>query len=184
MRSIRTQNAWCTRAQWTMSVVIASLFLLFFVVGYRPANQRLLLLRQEIANRSKRLETNQSQAVKLPILAAEVAKLEAKLRTNNKKLPKTAELGEFIGDLTRASQQCSLRKLVHQPGTVRRLELYGEIPITMNFEGDFNNVFNFLRQMEEMPRLTRVKSLTVKCKDPKLGHVDVNMAMNIYFSEL
>jgi Tfp pilus assembly protein PilO len=167
-----------------MSIFIASLFLLFFVVGYRPANQRLLLLRQEIAARSKRLETNQSQAMKLPILANEVLKLEAKLQRNNKKLPKTAELGEFIRDLTQASQQCNLRKLVHQPGTVRRVELYGEIPITMNFEGDFNNVFNFLRQMEEMQRLTRVKTLTVKSKDPKLGHVDVNMAMNIYFSEL
>jgi Tfp pilus assembly protein PilO len=167
-----------------MSIFIASLFLLFFVVGYRPANQRLLLLRQEIAARSRRLETNQSQASKLPGLASEVIKLEAKLQRNNKKLPKTPEFGEFIRELTQASQQCSLRKLVHQPGIVRRLELYGEVPITMNFEGDFNNVFNFLRQMEEMQRLTRVKSLTVKCKDPKLGNVDVNMAMNIYFSEL
>jgi hypothetical protein len=54
----------------------------------------------------------------------------------------------------------------------------------MNFEGDFQNVFSFIRQLEEMQRLTRVRSLTVKCKDGKLGHVDVSMAMNIYFSEL
>ncbi len=64
------------------------------------------------------------------------------------------------------------------------LELYSEIPITMNFEGDFSSVFGFLREMEAMPRLTRVKSLNIRTKDPKLGIVDVNLAMNIYFSEL
>jgi Tfp pilus assembly protein PilO len=99
-------------------------------------------------------------------------------------LPKTAELGEFLRDLTPVSQQYAIRKLIHQPGTVKRLDLYGEIPITMNFEGDFQNVFSFLRQLEEMPRLTRVRNLTIKAKDGKLGQVDVNMAMNIYFSEL
>jgi hypothetical protein len=35
-----------------------------------------------------------------------------------------------------------------------------------------------------MPRLTRVKSLTLRAKDGKPGEVDVNLAMNIYFSEL
>jgi type IV pilus assembly protein PilO len=184
MRSIKSQTAWCVRAQWTMTLVMVSLTGLFFVVGYRPANQRLNNLRAEIAARSGRLETNQSRAVNLPILAAEVATLEAKLQKNNKKLPKTLELGEFIGQMTLNSQQCNLRKLVHQPGAVRRLELYSEIPITMNFEGDFSSVFSFLREMEAMPRLTRVKSLNIRTKDAKLGVVDVNMAMNIYFSEL
>ena len=184
MRSLKTQIAWCARAQWTMSLVMATLFLLFFVVGYRPANQRLLALRGQIAGSSKRLETNQSRAMNLPILAAEVAKLEARLQRNNKQLPRTLELGEFIGQMTLVSQQSNLRKLVHQPGAVRRLELYSEIPITMTFEGDFTNVFSFLRQMEEMQRLTRVKSLTVRSRDPKLGLVDVSLSMNINFSDL
>ena len=50
--------------------------------------------------------------------------------------------------------------------------------------GDFANVFSFIRRLEEMQRLTRVKSLSVHCKDGRLGQVDVNLAMNIYFSEL
>ena len=54
----------------------------------------------------------------------------------------------------------------------------------MTFEGDFLNVFGFLRELEGMQRLTRVKTLSVRCKDPKTGQVDVSMAMNIYFSEL
>lgn len=184
MRSIKTQSTWCTRAQLTLSLIMGALFVTFVAGAWWPACLRQARLREQIDSRSKMLETNQSRAMNLPILAAEVAKLEAKLQRFNKKLPKTAELGEFVRDMTQASQQCSLRKLVHQPGQVKRHELFSEIPITMNFEGDFTTAFAFLRQMEEMQRLTRVKNINVRTKDSKLGSVEVNMAMNIYYSEL
>ena len=67
---------------------------------------------------------------------------------------------------------------------MRRQDLYGEIPIVMSFEGDFTNVFGFVRRLEEMQRLARVKQMTVKAKDGKAGQVDVSLTMNIYFSEL
>jgi Tfp pilus assembly protein PilO len=183
MRSVRSQTAWCKRAQWSMTVFMVSLIAVFFVFGFRPATQRLTALRTDIVAKSQRLETNQGRAMMLPGLQVEVDRLRLRLERFNKKLPKTAELGEFIRDLTNVSQQYAIRKLIHQPGTVRRLDLYGEIPITMSFEGDFASVFGFVRQLEEMQRLTRVKTINVRCKDGKLGHVDVSMAMNIYFSE-
>lgn len=184
MRSIKNQSMWCARAQLTLSLMMGGLILVFVVAAWWPACVRQSRLRDEIASRSKMLESNQSRAMNLPILAAEVAKLEAKLQRFNKKLPRTAELGEFVRDMTQASQQCALRKLVHQPGQVKRHELFSEVPISMNFEGDFAGVFAFLRQMEEMQRLTRVKNINVRTKDSKLGSVEVNMAMNIYYSEL
>jgi Tfp pilus assembly protein PilO len=184
MRTVQSQIAWCARAQWTMTIIMGSMIGLFLLLGYRPAVQRLSFLRSEIANRSQLLDENQTKARRLPMLAFDVERLRTKLEKNNKRLPKTAELGEFIRDLTQVSQQCAIRKLVHQPGTVRRLDLYGEIPVTMSFEGDFQNVFSFIRQMEDMQRLTRVRNLNIRCKDGKLGHVDVSMAMIIYFSEL
>lgn len=183
MRSMKSQTVWCARAQVTTSLLMGVLIIGFFSAVWWPARLKQSRLREQIAVRSGKLETNQARAMNLPILAAEVAKLEAKLQRFNKKLPRTAELDGFVREMTQASQQCALRKLVHQPGAVKRLDLFSEIPISMNFEGDFNGVFAFLRQMEEMQRLTRVKSLTVKTRDPKLGTVDVNMAMNIYYSE-
>ena len=184
MRTVQSQIAWCARAQWTLTIVMVSTIGLFLIFGYRPATQRLTFLKGEIANHSQLLDENQTKARRLPMLAFEVDRLRNKLEKFNKRLPKTAELGEFIRDLTQVSQQCAIRKLVHQPGTVRRLDLYGEIPITMNFEGDFQNVFSFILKLEDMQRLTRVRNLTVRAKDGKLGQVDVSMAMNIYFSEL
>jgi Tfp pilus assembly protein PilO len=184
MKSLQSQIAWCARAQWTMTLVMVSLFVAFFCFAFIPGNRRQGELRAQIEDKSRELEANQARASSLLTLAKDVERLQVKLDKQNKKLPRTAELGEFIGNLTPARQQYQIKKFVHQVGTIRRQELFGEIPITMSFEGDFLNVFGFLRELEGMQRLTRVKNLTVRCKDPRTGQVDVSMAMNIYFSEL
>jgi Tfp pilus assembly protein PilO len=66
-----------------------------------------------------------------------------------------------------------------------RSELFDEQPVSLTFEGDFVNVFSFLRQTEEMQRLTRVKELKLRSSDRtgKSGQVEVELSMNIYFSE-
>jgi len=184
MRSVQSQITWCIRAQWTMTIVMVSLITCFFAFGYRPTNQRRNALREEIHAKVGQLETNQARAQNLPGLAFDVERLRLKLDKVNKKLPKTPGLAEFINDTAQVSNAYGIKKLMHQQGMMRRQDLYGEIPIVMSFEGDFTNVFGFVRQLEEMQRLARVKQMTVKCKDGKAGQVDVSLTMNIYFSEL
>lgn len=183
MRSMQSQIAWCVRAQWTMTSIMVLLMALYFFFGYWPTNRRLNAMAEEMATKSKQLAINQSRASNLSNLAWEVDRLRLKLDRNNKKLPKTAEIGEFLREMTTAAQQLGIQKLNNQPGTVKRQELFGEIPITMSFEGAFTDVFRFIRELEGMSRLTRVKTLAVRSKNGKSGVVDVNMAMNIYFSE-
>jgi Tfp pilus assembly protein PilO len=184
MKSIYSQTALYARAQWTMTVIMCSLIVGFFIFGYRPTTQRRNALRFENAEKVRLLEVNQARAMNLPKLAYQVDVLRLKLEKNNKKMPKSPGLDLFINDTAQISSQLGIKKLMHVPGMMRRLDLYCEVPIMLSFEGDFNNVFNFVRQLEEMQRLARVKNLTVRCKDGKLGLVDVNLAMNIYFSEL
>ena len=64
-----------------------------------------------------------------------------------------------------------------------RVEQVRELPIKLQFEGDFTNVYAFLRNVEEMPRMTRVRGMQIKARDRETsGHVQVQLAMNIYFA--
>jgi Tfp pilus assembly protein PilO len=183
MRSVQSQIGWCVRAQWTMTSIMVSLIALYFLFGYWPANRRLSAMAGEMATKSRQLGVNQSRASNLSTLAWEVDRLRLKLDRNNKKLPKTAEYGEFLKEMSTAAQQLGIQKLSNTPGTVKREELFGQIPITMSFEGAFTDVFRFIRELEGMSRLTRVRTLGVHSKSSKSGQVDVTMTMNIYFSE-
>ncbi|HLL88418.1 MAG TPA: type 4a pilus biogenesis protein PilO, partial [Tepidisphaeraceae bacterium] len=180
---LREQLAGCGRTQWILGGALAAFVVGFALFGYRPAAQRLATLAMEIESKERSLAADEVNARKLPVVALEVEKLRARLERFDKKLPNQQELGPFIGDITQASQAATLRRLTVQPGVAKRGELFSELPISLNFEGDFLSVFSFLQQTEGMQRLTRIRSLAVRSKDTKLGTVDVQVSMNIYFSE-
>ena len=80
---------------------------------------------------------------------------------------------------TDAAHQASLRVFDVAPYS----DAYFELPIQMNFQGDFLNVYAFLSEVEHLSRLTRVRKLAIHTKDIKSGLVEVEIGLNIYYSE-
>ena len=158
MGSLENQVGRCARLQWALSGLLAAGFCVFYLAAYRPANQRLERLQGRIAGQHDELDANRAQLKSLPGLRNDVTRLRAQLDGLN-------------------------RRLAIQKSSMRHLELFGEQPIGISFEGDFLSVFNFLRQVEDLQRLIRIKSLTMSTRDPQQGHVDVHVAMNVYFAE-
>jgi Tfp pilus assembly protein PilO len=155
----------------------------FYFVGYRPKTQRIADLRLQVESSRARVESNQAKARTLRDLAHEVKRLEEKVQGYGRQMPRQPELGEFLGDITRVSQQLALRDWKYEPAPPKRCDAYFELPISMHFVGEFANAASFLRQVEELQRLTRVRRLAIKTRDRRSGQVEVDVAMNIYFSE-
>jgi Tfp pilus assembly protein PilO len=183
MRSLRNQAEWCRKVQYVLVGTIVLMGIAFYLFSYRPANSQLETLQREMAAKQQELDANRQRAKNLPTVALDVEKLRLKLDRFDKRLPKRQELDQFIKDITQLSHRSNLRKLMVQPGVPRKYELFAAQPISLHFEADFNDVFSFLRQTEEMPRLTRVQSISVRCVDSKLGTVEVQVSMNIFFME-
>jgi Tfp pilus assembly protein PilO len=183
MQSLHSQIKWCRRLGLGLSIGLAVSVLLFAFAGYLPARHRLEALQGQIQSKTREVEENQNKARNLPLLALEVQELETRVRDYDRQFPKQAEIGDFIKDITRVSQQLALRDWKYQPLAPRRGDSYFELPIQMNFQGDFLNVYSFLTEVEHLPRLTRVRKLAIKSKDIKTGLVEVEIGLNIYFSE-
>src|SRR4051812_8495691 len=185
MRSLQTQAEWCARAQWVLGLSLGVLVTGFYAFAYRPNSQQLDGLKMQIEAKRGDLASNRTRVQILPDVLLEVNRMRSRLERFDKKLPKQPELHAFINGITEVSNQAGLRsKWTVEPGVPIRADLYAEWPITLKFEGNFANVFAFLRQAEEMQRLTRVKGLKVRGLDHgALGQVQVELSMNIYFSE-
>ena len=184
MRALRTQADWYARAQLIMGVALVVLLCSFVSFIYRPSAHRLDTLRRQTDEQRQQLTTNRMHVRILPDVMVEVEKMQGRLESFDKKLPRQPEFGQFINDITELIHQSSLRKVSNDPGIPVHTDLYTEWPITLKFEGDFASVFAFLRRTEVMQRLTHVKGLTVKSIDnAKSGQVQVELSMNIYFSE-
>ncbi len=186
MRTLQTQAEWCARAQWVLGVTLGVMVVGFYLLVYRPNTEKLDGLEMQIAAKRRDLTSNRTRVQILPDVLLAVNEMRNRLERFDKKLPKAPELHAFINSITEVSSQAGLRnKWTVEPGVPVRSDLYAEWPIALKFEGDFKNVFNFLRRAEEMQRLTRVKGLKVRQLDGagKSGQVQVELSMNIYFAE-
>jgi len=183
MRTLKDQIGWCRRVHWALAGGLAGALALTFVFGYRPVLGRQAAVESKIAERRLALESGHGRAEELPQLMLRVEKLQAQVERTGRKLPRQPELGQFIKDITAVSQQTALRSFVVQPLGYKRADAVMELPICMTFEGDFASAAQFLRQVEEFKRLTRVRRLNVRAKDGNDGTVQVELTLNIYFSE-
>jgi len=182
-RSLQNQIQWCARAQWILAALIVAMGAGFYLFEYRPTTQQRADLHIQIESKQNELHANKSRTDGMKALEFRVVNLESTLKRFDQKLPKQADLGQFFKEITQISQSASLRDWDATHGSPVRSDLYGELPIKLKFQGEFMNVVSFLRQVEQMERLTRVREINIKGTDPKHGQVEVELTMNIYFAE-
>lgn len=183
MRTLQSQIGWCARAQWMLGIALVALVLGFYLLSYRPNTQRLSALREQIESQRQELTVSQQRANDLPKVALEVARLKEALARYDKRMPRQTDVGPFLGEITQISQASSLRRWDATHGSPSRSELFGVLPFNVKFQAEFPQVVAFLRQVEDMTRLTRIRDIEIQSIDKKLGLVEVDMTMNIYFSE-
>jgi Tfp pilus assembly protein PilO len=183
MPSLKTQIHWFTRAQQALLGAIVVVGALFFMGVYRPASARIQHLTGQINQSERELAVSQLQARALPAVQADINRLQAKL-ADFKKLPTTpGDLGQFEIEMAQLARRDDLRGWsVSWPGTPRRSDQFFELPVDVKFSGDFRDVFAFLCQLEDLPRLTRITHMVVKAADAG-GAVQVDLLMNLYYSE-
>jgi Tfp pilus assembly protein PilO len=180
MVSLQSQIKWSVRAQWSLATAIVVLLGAFYLLAFRPQRVALRSLQLKTEQCQKDLLANQSQTSILPKVQKEVADLRGKL-SRFKALPRKQELARFITDIAQIGQQASLKQFNWNPKDPSRNERCIAQPLLITFEGDFINVFSFLRHAEDLQRLARVTNMNLKSKD-KHGQVKATLTMNIYYA--
>lgn len=183
MQSLKSQIRWCARIQFGLGAIVGLAVLLFFLVCYQPHDRKMSQLSDQLLQTQRDLQVSQAQAQRLPSVTADLTRLRAEL-ADYKKLPSKSELGDFVAQINRLHSETDLHKwALNISGAPKRYEQFTDQQVSLKFEGDFVNVFNFLRRAEDMQRLTRVSSIVIEGADFKTGVVSVDMSMELYYSE-
>jgi Tfp pilus assembly protein PilO len=62
-----------------------------------------------------------------------------------------------------------------------RCASYSEQPIQMSLAGDFNGFYEFLLQLEKLPRITRVTQMNLQKITDNEGEMQAQMTLSIFF---
>ena len=182
-QTLHNQVGWKFRARWVMGGLMAFSAAMFYLTWWRPATRIQDGLASDIARAKSELQDLQSQAANTTALEKEVLRLQVDVEPLTRKLPRQSDVPGFIREIGKICAQSAVKKFDWKQGDVVKLESMSELPITMNVEGDFFSIYGFLKQAEEMQRLTRVHSLSLRMKDQASGQMQATMEMGLYFAE-
>jgi Tfp pilus assembly protein PilO len=169
------------------NVIMLSLLGVFvtgaIVFVYVPQGRTLNELAAEVAARKQDLESQTREAAVVPELFRRVYAMKARYPNFQRRLPKRKELGGFLREITGQLSDDGLSNQLIEPGSPSKEEFFNTLPIIMRFKGSYLSLGSFLERIDRMERLTRVQKLSVTSPKDSGGELDIELQLNIYFTE-
>jgi type IV pilus assembly protein PilO len=133
-------------------------------------------------NEALQRELIQSRAIaaELPRFLREVAELEVKINVLKDKLPTEREMPTFYRSMSDAGLQAGLGVSLFQPRDGVTKDYYVEIPITVNAEGSYHQIGDFLVRVARLPRVALVKELKLNAQKKPGNPVRADMILNTF----
>lgn len=180
MIAVRQRIVLYARLQLLLTAALVAFLFVVFFLRYLPTHAATELIEAEIEEQRRELEVSLQKARNLPTLAAENAQLRQQL-LRAKRLPGQHEWAQFVKDLMELGTRSSLKRFEYAYGGATQMGELSQLPLVLRFSGDFTAVFDFLKQVEEMPRLTRVRAIDISRQPDQPGYVSVDLTLSTFF---
>jgi type IV pilus assembly protein PilO len=148
---------------------------------YRPTNEYIRKQQKEIEIKTQKLAKLQKAMLGIEDLNSEVKKLKEAVDFFEDKLPPQHEIHKVLEQVTRIAEAHRLETKLFQTQKPTPFAKYSEQPIKMELHGDFDSMYQFLLDMEKMPRITRIVKMEFKKNEKVEGMVQANFQLSIFF---
>jgi len=110
-----------------------------------------------------------------------IAELKEAIRFLEGKLPQEKEIDKILKEVWQMAEANALQTRTVRTLHTERTASYSEQPIEMSLSGDFNGFYAFLQQLEKMPRITRVTSMSLTKMAERDGAMQAKVTLSIFF---
>jgi len=148
---------------------------------FRPANQHIEAQRQAIESKDKKLLSLQRAMVGIKDLNEEVEKLKDAVAFFENKLPPRHEIHKVLERVTKIADQHGLETKLFETLKSKSFATYSEQPIKMEVYGGFDAFYQFLLDVENMPRITKIRQMKLKKAQQDGSLVEATFTMSIFF---
>lgn len=116
---------------------------------------------RELSNIRGRISKGQATARQLPEFRAQVADLEARLESLKPILPDERDAGDLLRRVQTLAVQSNLTIRGFRPQAISVKEMHAEWPISLQLEGNYHNLGQFLDRVSKFPRIINIGGLTL-----------------------
>ncbi len=153
---------------------------LFILLVHLPQRHRLGELEDQVQAQEEQLSQAKQKTSLLVPLNKRVETLRAAVAEFNKRLLDRSELGTCLEQVVAKLKLAHLISEEIRPESPTSMPRYSELPVTIKFRGEFQNICVFLDNIEKITHLTRVRELKLEGNRKGQSQIGATMVLNIY----
>ncbi len=150
-----------------MAMVPAIAILVVGLYGYlffMPARAQLATAQENVLQLQRKLSEVRAVASNEQAIKDEIQLLEKKLAVALRQLPDSKELPVLLTDVTSLGKNSGLEFKAFRPGSEVTKAFYAEVPIDIEFTGQYHDIATFFDEVSRLPRIVNIGELTVDVK--------------------
>jgi Tfp pilus assembly protein PilO len=172
------------KQQITILVLGAILLAGFGMFRYMPIVHKKLELKEQMARQSVSMEQIQEYSRLLPELNQQKKQMEEKQRQVSGKIPQDKQFAQLWQQIAEAMNQCNLQDQLVQPAAEITSKEVCCIPLTIECQGTFDQVFKFFQLLENFDRLICFEDIQLENSDDFNAVLKLRARAQVYYQSL
>lgn len=125
-------------------------------------------------------ESKQVKAASLDDYKAQMVEMEESFGTMLRQLPSKNEVADLLVDITQTGLASGLEFELFKPNKEQPKEFYAELPITVNVNGGYHNLGQFVSGVAALPRIVTIHDIQLKVSDPETRRLNMTATAKTY----
>ena len=133
---------------------------LFYFLFFQPKSEQIKGLEETRDELVKEIQNLREKKRRLPILLAQVQKVEEEFEEAAQMLPKDTEIPKLLTDISALGRNAGLDFVSFTPKAEVQRDFYNEVPVAISVNGPYHSIGGFLDQVSKLDRIVSVTNLS------------------------
>ncbi len=133
-----------------------------YIYVFKPRNAEIKLAHKEVEQKRERLAKLQEVSARIDDIGLAIEQGRQAVELIEAKLPSQQDVEVILEDVWKLARQARLTVKSVKSRKPVPASLYMEQPLEVVMEGEFSGFFEFLQELEKLPRITRIHQLRLK----------------------
>ena len=149
---------------------------------FEPADKNLQNQKLKLEGKKDKLNRLQEAMAGTKDLNSQVEKLSTAVSFFEGKLPEQHEIHNILAQVTKIADSHRLETKLFKTLKPKPFANYNEQPIKMEVHGDFDAYYQFLLDVERLPRITKIREMKLEKDSNVEGAMNANFTLSIFFA--
>jgi type IV pilus assembly protein PilO len=146
----------------TIPLIVLLIFGSYGYLFYKPAAAQRAIVEAKERDLERKVSEVRAIVSNLAAFENEIAELEKRLKQALRQLPDSKELPGLLTDVTSLGKDAGLEFKAFRPRDEIAKDFYAEVPIEVEFSGDYHDIARFFDKVSKLPRIVNVSQLEME----------------------